>query len=220
MVPICAAKAAPERPATMIAVMSGPISRDTETLTRSATKRFAPNFRSWIAAWNARTAPISPTSPQWGEHPRRSSSLDKRSHLIRRGRRISFTNPRTTPPIKVMKSLRLRLNVSAPAPTCSTRFGSGRGLRTPRPRSRHLHHVHDQRDFIGDARDRMCRPRPGLPSGSPSKPQLPHCRNTRRGPNYHEPSTPASTTARSSFRNTSALSMSIRPKSTRRVRPS
>ncbi len=47
--PISAAKALPERPATMIAVSSTPSSRSTDTVTRSTTKISPPNFRSCCA---------------------------------------------------------------------------------------------------------------------------------------------------------------------------
>ena len=45
--PISAAKAEPERPATMIAVISTPISRSTETATRLMVNVSAPYGRSW-----------------------------------------------------------------------------------------------------------------------------------------------------------------------------
>ena len=49
MTPISAANALPERPATMIAVSSTPISRSTAMVTRSTTKMSAPNFLSCCA---------------------------------------------------------------------------------------------------------------------------------------------------------------------------
>ncbi len=47
--PISAANALPERPATMIAVSSTPISRSTAMVTRSTTKMSAPNRDSCCA---------------------------------------------------------------------------------------------------------------------------------------------------------------------------
>ena len=47
--PISAANALPERPATMMAVSSTPISRSTAMVTRSTTKIVAPNFASCCA---------------------------------------------------------------------------------------------------------------------------------------------------------------------------
>ena len=46
MVPIWAAQAEPERPAMMIAVISGANSRSMDRPTRSATKMFAPYWRN------------------------------------------------------------------------------------------------------------------------------------------------------------------------------
>ena len=47
--PSSAAKAAPERPHTMMAVISGPSSRVIDRPTRSATQMLAPNWASWAA---------------------------------------------------------------------------------------------------------------------------------------------------------------------------
>ena len=55
--PISAANAAPERPASRIAVISGPSSRSIASPIRSATKISAPNLRIGIADWNARITP-------------------------------------------------------------------------------------------------------------------------------------------------------------------
>ena len=55
--PISAANAAPERPASRIAVISGPSSRSIASPIRSATKISAPNFFIGIADWNARITP-------------------------------------------------------------------------------------------------------------------------------------------------------------------
>ena len=57
IVPISAANAAPERPASRIAVISGPSSRSIARPIRSATKISAPNLRIGIADWNARITP-------------------------------------------------------------------------------------------------------------------------------------------------------------------
>jgi hypothetical protein len=54
--PISAAKALPERPATMMAVNSTPISRSTEMVTRSTTKMSAPNL---LSCWAPRYATIT-----------------------------------------------------------------------------------------------------------------------------------------------------------------
>src|ERR1044072_7839397 len=58
IVPICAAKADPERPATMIAVISTPSSRKVMRPTRLIVKISAPNWRSWTAPCWAMTMPI------------------------------------------------------------------------------------------------------------------------------------------------------------------
>ena len=50
MVPISAAKAEPERPARIIAVIRGPISRSTDKPIMLATKISAPNWRKATAA--------------------------------------------------------------------------------------------------------------------------------------------------------------------------
>ena len=57
IVPISAANAAPERPASRIAVISGPSSRRIDKPTRSATNSSAPNWRIGTADWNARMMP-------------------------------------------------------------------------------------------------------------------------------------------------------------------
>ena len=57
IVPISAANAAPERPASRIAVISGPSSRSIASPTRSATKISAPNLRIGTADWKARITP-------------------------------------------------------------------------------------------------------------------------------------------------------------------
>src|SRR5258707_6402065 len=54
--PISAAKALPERPATMMAVSNTPISRSTEMVTRSTTKMSAPNL---FSCWAPRYATIT-----------------------------------------------------------------------------------------------------------------------------------------------------------------
>ncbi len=65
MAPISAAKALPERPATMIAVSSTPSSRSTPTVTRSTTKMSAPNLlqllRAHVGEDDADQEPISET---------------------------------------------------------------------------------------------------------------------------------------------------------------
>ena len=58
IVPISAANAAPVRPASRIAVISGPSSRTIAMPTRSATKISAPKRRIGTADWNARIRPI------------------------------------------------------------------------------------------------------------------------------------------------------------------
>ena len=58
IVPISAANAAPERPASRIAVISAPSSRSIDRPIRSATKISAPNFFIGTADWNARITPI------------------------------------------------------------------------------------------------------------------------------------------------------------------
>ena len=57
IVPISAANAAPERPASRMAVISGPSSRSIARPIRSATKISAPNFFIGIADWKARITP-------------------------------------------------------------------------------------------------------------------------------------------------------------------
>ena len=57
IVPISAAKAAPERPASRIAVISGPSSRSIDRPIRSATKISAPKRFIGTADWNARIMP-------------------------------------------------------------------------------------------------------------------------------------------------------------------
>ena len=57
IVPISAANAAPERPASRIAVISAPSSRSIDRPIRSATKISAPNCFIGIADWNARIRP-------------------------------------------------------------------------------------------------------------------------------------------------------------------
>ncbi|MNC94194.1 hypothetical protein D3C83_109880 [compost metagenome] len=51
MVPSAAAKALPERPATITAASRGPISRNTAMDTMSTTKMRAPKRSSWLAPW-------------------------------------------------------------------------------------------------------------------------------------------------------------------------
>ena len=81
IVPSCAAKAAPVRPAMTMAVMMQPISRVIATATRFATKIEAPNCWSWTAPTNPRMSPIrklmrltmpSARGPQSWMMPRRS----------------------------------------------------------------------------------------------------------------------------------------------------
>ena len=57
IVPISAANAAPERPASRIAVISGPSSRNIERPSRSATKISAPKRFIGTADWKARISP-------------------------------------------------------------------------------------------------------------------------------------------------------------------
>ena len=57
IVPISAAKAAPERPASRMAVISGPSSRSIDNPMRSATKISAPKRFIGTADWNARIIP-------------------------------------------------------------------------------------------------------------------------------------------------------------------
>ena len=84
IVPICAAKAEPERPATMIAVISTPSSRKAIRPVRLTVSISAPNCSSWTAPCWAMTMPtrklISPTMPSaemptWIVDPARTASL-------------------------------------------------------------------------------------------------------------------------------------------------
>ena len=58
MVPICAANAAPARPAMMMPVMRAPISTAIPMPTRFATKIWAPKAESWMAPTKARIIPV------------------------------------------------------------------------------------------------------------------------------------------------------------------
>jgi len=107
MVPSSAAKAAPERPQTMMAVISGPSSRVIERPTRSATKMLAPNCLSWTADWKPITKPIRKlmsTTMGTASEPVRFMMCATSRQLAVRGRRRTPPMDRTMLPTKARTS--------------------------------------------------------------------------------------------------------------------
>ena len=111
MVPRAAAKAEPERPATMMAASSTPSSRRMELATRSTMRMLAPNCSNWRAPWYASTMPIrklitqtmgmaaAPVAWTW----RMVSPITRRD-----GRRIPSSTARAMKPTESTASIVLR----------------------------------------------------------------------------------------------------------------
>ena len=107
IVPISAAKAEPERPARMIAVISGPSSRSTASATAFATQISAPKSRKATAVWKARITPIKkPISTTIGtaSAPTRCAITKASRQRMRCGLESASTTPAADSPTKAMRS--------------------------------------------------------------------------------------------------------------------
>ena len=120
MVPICAAKAEPERPATMIAVMSMPSSRRVRRPTRLTVNTSAPKSRNWLAPCWAMTMPmrklINPTIPS-ARMPTMSKCWITEWMRKRRGWTTKLPTAFIPCPKKARKSRVVAKPEATPAPT-------------------------------------------------------------------------------------------------------
>ncbi len=114
IVPISAANAAPERPASRIAVMSGPSSRSMDSPIRSATKISAPKRFIGTADWNARIMPsrneISATIGSASAPTRSQIRQTSRQRTLRGWRAAKESASNVSP----MNSTWLRMSVHTP----------------------------------------------------------------------------------------------------------
>ena len=134
IVPISAAIAEPDRPETMIAVMSGPISRVIEMPTRLATKICAPNCRSCCAPFNAKTMPSRidmNATIGTASLPTSAICCTVRSHLMPRR-----PNGRASSAAVSVRRVPTSPSASAASSACSpiTSIGWRRGRGAPSPR--------------------------------------------------------------------------------------
>ena len=120
IVPIWAAKAEPERPATMIAVIRMPNSRSVSRPMRLMVNISAPNCRSWTAPCCAITIPIRklirPTMPS-ARTPTMSKCCTTACQRKRPGFIIKMKNAFTTCPTKPRNCKSVVTPITTPPPT-------------------------------------------------------------------------------------------------------
>ena len=106
MVPISAANAADERPASKMAVIKGPISRTMPSAASGPTKDSAPNCFIPMAAWNDKITPIKKeTKPTIGKAliPASTAALTKSPQRTCLILRMDHTKSAVKWPVKVMR---------------------------------------------------------------------------------------------------------------------
>ena len=128
IVPICAAKALPDRPATMMAVISTPSSRRVRRPTRLMVKISAPNARSCTAPCCAMTTPIrkliSPTMPK-ARTPTTSNRWIKACQRMRLGCISSRPMETTVCPKKPINPTKLVMPTMVASPTSASMAWKG-----------------------------------------------------------------------------------------------
>gem|GEM_PF-2602234 len=122
MVPISAAKAAPERPASKMAVTRGPSSRSMEMPSMSGMKMSAPKRLSGMADWKAMIRPMrKPIRPMMGMALTPAVSQVDQTSFQRTRPGLAMARPRATldSPRKPTRSLTSRHMRTPKRPTCS-----------------------------------------------------------------------------------------------------